>query len=139
MTNLEQINEIVYWWLELPSDYKDLNELLYARQRLSGHLFLFAQELAQYRRDWSGSQAKIEKVKNQSRVKFMATDSSAQKADYKARANMAADYEQDKINEALYFGTKHVYDSVEQVLESMNQRIAHLREEWRLENFRTNV
>lgn len=138
MTNIEQINEIVYWWIELTDDYKDLNELLYARQRLSGYLFSFANELAQMRKEWSASQSKIEKVKNQNRVRFLATDSSIQKADYKARANSASDFEEDKLNEALYFGSKHIYDATVQVLDAMNQRIAHLREEWRLENFRGN-
>lgn len=138
MTNLEQINEIVFWWIELQDDYKDLNELLYARQRLSGYLFSYANELAQARKDWSATTARIEKVKNQSRVKFLQT-SSAQQADYKARANMAGDYEQDKLNEAIYYGMKHIYDATAQVLDAMNQRIAHLREEWRLMNFRGNV
>ncbi|AHK11403.1 hypothetical protein F132_57 [Flavobacterium sp. phage 1/32] len=135
MNTLEKINGIVEWWLNLPADYNGLNDLMHKRQILSAHLYGLATDLSKARNSWSEAQAMLEEKKNKKRVEFSKLPSSSnQKADYQARANTAELFELEKRYEGLYFGMKHQYEAVIQVLEAMAQRIAILRREWETKN-----
>ena len=132
MTNLEQITEIVIWWRELPHDYNGLEDLMQQRQLLTSYIFDYANELAKHRKDWAKSQYLLEKGKNQKRVQFI--DKGTTKADYMARANTAQEFESERTDEAIYWGMRDIYESALEVSQAMAQRIAHLREEWKLKN-----
>lgn len=135
MNTLEKINGIVEWWLNIPADYNGLNDLMHKRQVLSAHLYGLATDLAKARTSWSEAQAMLEEKKNRKRVEFSKLPSnSTQKADYQARANTCELFELEKMAEGLYFGMKHQYEAVIQVLEAMAQRIAILRREWETKN-----
>lgn len=139
MTTLEKVERIVNWWEKLPPDYTGLNDLMHARQLLSAHLYGIATDLALARKSWSEAQTMVEGKKNQLRVKFGVKEKSSTKVDHQARANTADLYELEKKYEGLYFGMKHQYDAIIQILETMAQRIAILRREWEHKNFSGNV
>lgn len=130
---IKKVNNIVDWWARLPPDYTGLNDVMHARQELSAFSFVMATDMALARNSWSAAQSQLEKKKNQLRVKFEGQGTT--KADYQARANTADLYEMEKKFEGMYFGIKHQYDAVAQILEAMAQRIAILRREWESKNF----
>ena len=134
-TNLDEISEIVIWWRDLPYHYDGLADLMNARQRLSGYVFGYAEEIAKLRKSWSDSQTRLEIAKNQKRVQFL--DSGTTKADYMARANIKTEFDDERTGEALYYGSKVIYDAAIEVLGAMAQRIAHLREEWKLKQYQS--
>lgn len=132
MTNLQEITEIVIWFRELPYEYNELIQLLNARQRLAGFLFSYADEMQKQRKDWAKSKYLLEKGKNEKRVNFLAHGTV--KADYMARANNTKEFEQEKLDEAIFWGMKEIYDAAMEVSQAMAQMIAHLREEWKVKN-----
>lgn len=131
---IEKITQIVNWWGKLPPDFTGLNDVMHARQELSAYSFVLATDMATARTNWGVAKSELEKKKNQMRVRFEKT-SGVTKADYQARANTAELFEMEQKFEAMYFGIKHQYDAVVQVLEAMAQRIAILRREWESKNF----
>jgi hypothetical protein len=133
-STLEEVQTIVQWWISLRVDFDALNLILHNRQKLSGYLFNLGTDLAEARNAWALAKSLHEKEKNQLRVKFSAKVSATQ-ADYQARANTASIYETEMKAEGLYFGMKHQYDAVIEVLEAMGQRIAVLRREWEMKNY----
>lgn len=133
MGTIEKINKIVDWWARLPPDFTGLNDVMHARQELSAFSFVLATDMATARNSWSVAQSELEKKKNQYRVKFKSHGVTL--ADYEARANTANLFEMEKNFEGMYFGIKHQYDAVAQILDAMAQRIAILRREWEMKNF----
>ena len=133
MGTIESVTKIVTWWSRLPPDFTGLNDVMHARQELSAYAFVMATDMATARNSWSMAQSELEKKKNQYRVKFKSHG--VTQADYEARANTANLFEIEKKFEGMYFGIKHQYDAVVQVLEAMAQRIAILRREWESKNF----
>lgn len=134
MTTFEKIERIVNWWESLTPDFTGLNDVMHARQVLSAHLFAMATDLSTARKSWAEAQTMLEAKKSQLKVKF-GTKVSATQAKVQAEANTAQLFEMEKTYEALYFGMKHQYDAVIQILEAMAQRIAILRREWESKNY----
>lgn len=137
-TTLGKIERIVNWWEKLPPDYTGLNDVMHARQRLSSYLYAMATDLLTARKSWADAQTMLEGKTSQLKVKFMAKVS-ATEAGIQAKANTSKLFEMEKKFEALYFGMKHQYDAIVQILEAMAQRIAILRREWEAKNFSGNV
>lgn len=133
-TAFQEIQEINKWWLSLRPDFNGLNHMLYNAQRLSGFLLNLGDDLATARNAWAASKALYEKEVKQLKMKFEKTTSSTQ-AETQARANTAKLYEMEARAEGIYFGMKHQYDAVVEVLETMRQRIAVLRREWEMKNY----
>lgn len=138
MTTFEKIQRIVNWWENLTPDYTGLNDVMHARQVLSAHLFTMATDMATARKSWADAQTMLENKTNQLKVKF-GTKVSATQAGVQARANTADLFDMEKNYEALYFGMKHQYDAIVQILEAMAQRIAILRREWESKNYANGV
>jgi len=134
----DKVIRIVNWWENLPSDFTGLNDVMHARQVLSAYLFGIATDLALARKSWGKSQSMLESKKSQLKVKFSAKVSSTQ-AETQAKANTAKYFEMEKDFEAIYFGMKHQYDAIIQILEAMAQRIAILRREWESKNYASGV
>jgi len=134
MTNVEEITEIAIWWQELPYDFNGLNDVMFNQQRLSGYLLSLANEIARQRKDLAKSRIAYEAKKNEKRVQFGNTNA-GQKADWMARANIKKEYEAEQMDEAIYYGLKDIYDATKEVLDAMQQRVAHLRAEWALKNY----
>lgn len=131
---LSEIQDIVKWWIDLPADFNELTLLMWNTQRLSGLLFTLGSDMAESRKAWAIAKSLYEKEVKRLKVKFELTRSSSQ-AETQSRANTAELYEVENKAEAIYFGIKHQFDAVMEILEVMRQRIAVLRKEWELKNY----
>lgn len=132
MENVEdQIMDIVTWYNQLPSDYMDLNQLMYSRTQLATYQVFFAIETANARRDWKTKKSKYEIVKNQKRIQYEAKFGVMNKADYSARANSESELSNFTNAENDFYAKEYILFAVKEILSDMNQRIAHLREEER--------
>jgi len=129
MTNeaeeVNEIREIITWYQGLPEDYLGLNELMNKRQKLSAATFFFATSVGEASKAWNMAHAMAETKKNQLRVEFGSNTS----ADYKARANNGDLYEAEKMAEGLYWAMREELGAIKEVLSSMSQQIAWLRDE----------
>lgn len=130
----KKILRIVNWWEGLRPDFTGLNDVMHARQVLSAHLFAMATDLSTARKSWAEAQVLLESKTNQLKVKFSLKTNTTQ-AGVQAKANTLKEFEMEKNFEAIYFGMKHQYDAIVQILEAMSQRIAILRREWETKNY----
>lgn len=129
-TVIDAINEIVGWYQCLPSGYNHIHDLMYNRDQLSGYFYTLCTEVGNLRREWNRAQATRENEKLKFQHKQMVKGDSYQKADVLARLNTSKEYELEKDAEGIYYGYRECIDAVKEVLQAMNQRIAHARAEW---------
>lgn len=127
MNTINEIQNIVEWFRELPSDYTGINELMHQRQRLTGFYALLSAQVGESRAVWAKSKAIYEKKKLQLRVGYLSKGTT--KAETISRANSIPELEAQQSAEGLYYEFYFLLKGTEEVLSAMNQQIAHLREE----------
>lgn len=130
---IEEINQIIDWYSKLPVGYNDVNELMYVRQRLTGYLFSYANELGELRKSWNKSQS----ITENARVKIQARElhQGIGKAEIFSKANTTKEYEIEKELEGAYYSHKENVEAIKEVLNSLNQSIAIARDEYSRKNF----
>ncbi len=129
-TIFDAINEIVGWYSTLPADYNHVHELMHNRDQLAGYFYTLCAEVGELRIDWNRSQATRENNRLKLMHKFITQGQNVSKAEMNSKLNTQKELEIEKQAEGMYFGYKESIDAVREVLQAMNQRIAHARSEW---------
>lgn len=125
--NQFEMDSIVLWYRQLPSDFLGINELMNKRQKLAGYLVWFASETGKQRKIWALSKAVYEKTKSQLRVQYQSQGTT--KADNISRANSVSEFEKECEEEGEYYEMYFKMKAYQEVLSAMSQQIAELREE----------
>lgn len=125
--NQFEMDIIVLWYRDLPSDFLGINELMNKRQKLAGYLVWYASETGKQRKIWAIQKAIYEKTKSQLRVKYQ--EQGTTKADNISRANSVAEFEKECEEEGEYYEMYFKMKAYQEVLSAMSQQIAELREE----------
>lgn len=133
---IAKINEIVDWYVGLPSGYSNVTELINARQRLSGYLFNYTVLVGDLRKQYNSSQAIYEGDIVKWEMKSSA--SSSTKAKLEAKANCSKLFTILKDAEGDYFSHKENCEAIKEVLNSMSQSIAFARKEWEIKSFQNS-
>lgn len=123
----EEMDIIIGWYKGLPSDYLGINDLMYSRQKLVALQCVHATELGDEKKIFALSKAVYEKKKMLLRQKYRAEN--VPYADEVSRSNSLAEYEQMQIADGNYYKKYYEHKSHEEILSSMTQQIAYLREE----------
>jgi hypothetical protein len=134
----DQIIEIIDWYRELPEDYTEVNDLMYARQRLSALVFNFSNLVVSNSvQAWKNAQSITENKKFQIRVQHQ--NKGVAQARNISKANTYMEFELEKKYEGIYLSAKHLEKSMYEVLDSMNQHISHLKEELKYSRYKNQT
>ena len=125
---LEEINQIVEWYVRLPKDYSNVNELMWNRQRLVGFYFHYATMLGECRKAWNVAQA--QKENELAKREMTSLEKSSTKARVIAKANTSSLLTIEKQAEGNYYAHKENLEAIKEVLSAMSQSIAVSRNEW---------
>ena len=125
---LEEINQIVEWYVKLPKDYSNVNELMWNRQRLVGFYFHYATLLGELRKEFNIAQA--QKENELAKREMTSLEKSSAKARVIAKANTSTLLMKEKEAEGSYYAHKENLEAIKEVLSSMSQSIAVSRNEW---------
>lgn len=128
------IADIIEWYRELPSDYNDIEEVIYKRKLLATYSFRFAVEVGDARKDWKSAEARYESIKNQKRISF-STKHGTTKGDWLARGNCEEELNLSNNFESIFWKMHYIFGATKEVLGEMNQRISYLRDEEKQEKF----
>lgn len=127
MEILELITDIIIWYQELDSDYQGINELMHNRQRLTAYQVTLANEVGKARKEWKTALWQLEKKKM--KMRFQALEQGVSKADTISRVNTSELLKDAYDRECIYKGLDDRYKAHSEVLSSMSQQIAYLRNE----------
>lgn len=123
------IDNIVAWYSRTPSDFVDINTLINKRAKMSGFLVTYANEVGLQKRVWNATKCVTEKKKMGLRSELILKGDPITKAEVLSRSNTIRQFEKENEEEAEFFRMYYKLKAYNEVLSSMSQQIAYLREE----------
>ena len=125
---IQKIETVLNWYKAKPKDFAGIDELIKARKSLS----ILSFDLAKIVGDFKDGYDRFYFLRQVEEAKFCSRegDSISQlKATAKNNATIREYYKAEKDNESGYARSKILLNQVNEVLSTMNQHIAYLKEE----------
>ena len=126
---VDEINTIVDWYRDLPIDYLGINDLMYQRIQLVTLLSYYSTELGSARIEWKNAEGKTESTKRENTKKYLDAGFPMSKASELGKFHSVDNFVNEKRWDGLYNSMKLFYDSVNNIVDSMNQHISNLKRE----------
>jgi hypothetical protein len=126
---VQDLDDIINWYRELPMDYTGINDLMYQRIQLVTLLSFYASELGQVRINWKNAEAQTEKVKREHTKKYLDAGFPMSKASELGKFYSVEEYVEEKNWDGLYYQMRLFYDNATSIIDAMNQHISNLKRE----------
>ena len=126
---VQDLDDIINWYRELPMDYTGINDLMYQRIQLVTLLSFYASELGQVRINWKNAEAQTEKVKREHTKKYLDAGFPMSKASELGKFYSVEEYVEEKNLDGLYYQMRLFYDNATSIIDAMNQHISNLKRE----------
>jgi hypothetical protein len=126
---IEEVTTVVEWYKELPKDYSNIEDLMYARKVLCGNLFMLSVQLGKARQQWKECEFTTESVRRKTMAEMLEEGLAVGKADAYARADSLLAMEAENVAESYYHMLKFMIDATQEVNNTMMQHISTLKKE----------
>ena len=126
---VQDLDDIINWYRELPMDYTGINDLMYQRIQLVTLLSFYASELGQVRINWKNAEAETERVKREHTKKYLDAGFPMSKASELGKFYSVEEYVEEKNWDGLYYQMRLFYDNATSIIDAMNQHISNLKRE----------
>ena len=126
---IEEINEIISWYHDLPMDYNGINEIMFQRIQLITHLAFYVPKMSDARIEWKNAEAQTEIVRRRETKKAMDLGLPMAKAVEIGKFESIEEYANEKQWDGVYYQMRNFYDVCNGVIEAMNQHISNLKRE----------
>ena len=126
---VEQMNGIIDWYRELPTDYTGINDLMYQRIQLVTLLSFYATELGDCRVEFKNAEAKTERIKRENTKKYLDAGFPMSKASELGKFYSIDSFEEEKRWDGLFTQMRFFYDNTNNIIDTMNQHISNLKRE----------
>lgn len=126
---IEEVITIVEWYKSLPKDYSNIEDLMYARQKICGNMFMLSVELGKARQAWKEYEYTTESVRRKTMAEMLVEGNAIGKSDAYARADSMIALEQQQLSESYFYRLKFMFDSSQDVNNTIMQHISVLKKE----------
>lgn len=126
---IDEVITIVDWYKTLPKDYSNIEDLMYARQKICGNMFMLSVELGKARQAWKEYEYTTESIRRKTMAEMLAEGTAVGKADAYARADSMIAMEQEQVSESYFYRLKFMFDSSQDVNNTIMQHISVLKKE----------
>lgn len=126
---VEEVTKIVNWYKDLPKDYSNIEDIMYARQKICGNMFMLYVELGKIRQEWKEYEFTTESVRRKTMAQMLDDGMSVAKADAYSRVESLEYLDQEKQIESQFHALKFMVDSAQDVNQTMMQHISTLKKE----------
>tara|TARA_R110000796_G_scaffold60558_2_gene140094 strand:- start:299 stop:715 length:417 start_codon:yes stop_codon:yes gene_type:complete len=123
----DEVKKVVEWYRDLPKDYSNISDLMYARKKLSTYQFYMAVELGKLRKSWKECEIGTEIVRRRKAVELIIEGLAMTKVQEMSRAEALIMLEAEKIADIGYHNMKFMMDATQEVNNSMMQHISQLK------------
>tara|TARA_R110000787_G_C13375158_1_gene441247 strand:+ start:881 stop:1297 length:417 start_codon:yes stop_codon:yes gene_type:complete len=123
----DEVKKVVEWYKDLPKDYSNISDLMYARKKLSTYQFYMAVELGKLRKSWKECEIGTEIVRRRKAVELIIEGLAMTKVQEMSRAEALIMLEAEKIADIGYHNMKFMMDATQEVNNSMMQHISQLK------------
>ena len=128
-TVIDEVTTIVEWYKNLPKDYSNIEDLMYARQKICGNMFMLAVELGKARQAWKQDEFTTESIRRKSMVEMLDQGMAIGKATEYARADSLLSLEMEKGSDSYYHTLKFMIESSQEVNNTIMQHVSTLKKE----------
>jgi hypothetical protein len=126
---IEEVTTIVEWYKNLSKDYSNIEDLMYARQKICGNMYMLAVALGKARQYWKECEFETELVRRRTMAELLEDGVAVGKADAYARADSLDSMKEETIAQATYHTLKFMIDSTQEVNNTIMQHISTLKKE----------
>lgn len=126
---IDEVTTIVDWYKKLAKDYSNIEDLMYARQKICGNMFMLSVELGKARQDWKENEFITESIRRTSMVELLNQGMAIGKATEYAKADSLPSMEMEKKADAYYHMLKFMIESTQEVNNTIMQHISTLKKE----------
>lgn len=126
---MDELDELIEQFLELPKDTTAINDMLYLREQIAGNLYHLGSEVGNARKVMMAKKSLYEAKKTHTRVTYL--DEGIGKAEAISRANSTRENEDANLADGEFSILKYKYESAKEVLSALNQKISWLKDEQR--------
>lgn len=126
---IEEITKIVEWYKQLPKDYSNIEDLMYARKKICTNQYLLNVELSRARQTWKEYEVTHETAKRRSIAELLEEGMPMNKANELGRSRSLIHMEHEKLADAFYHNLKFMVDATNEVSNTMMQHISWLKKE----------
>jgi hypothetical protein len=126
---IHEVTTIVEWYKNLPKDYSNIEDLMYARQKICGNMFMLAVDLGKARQYWKECEFETEIVRRRTMAEMIADGVAVGKADAYARADSLDSLSEEHVAQSSYHTLKFIMDSTQEVNNTIMQHISTLKKE----------
>jgi hypothetical protein len=126
---IDEVITIVEWYKCLPKDYSNIEDLMYARQKICGNMFMLSVELGKARQAWKEYEYTTESVRRKTMAEMLVEGNAIGKSDAYARADSMIALEQQQLSESYFYRLKFMFDSSQDVNNTIMQHISVLKKE----------
>ena len=124
---IEEVRTVVEWYKDLPKDYSNISDLMYARKKLSTFQYLMSVELGNLRQSWKECEVETEKVRRTKAVECIREGLAMTKVQEISKAEALLMLEAEKIADSMYHRMKFTIEATQEVNNTMMQHISQLK------------
>lgn len=126
---IEEINEIISWYHDLPMDYNGINEIMFQRVQLITHLAFYSTEMSKARIEWKTAEAETERVRRYSTRMAIVENMPMAKAVEIGKYKSVNEFVKEKELDGIYYQMRTFFEICNGIIETMNQHISNLKRE----------
>jgi len=123
----EEVMKVVEWYKDLPKDYSNITDIMYARKKLTTYQFYMAVELGKLRKCWKECEVSTEMVRRRKAVELIDEGLAMTKVQEISRQEALLMFEAEKVADIGYHNMKFMLDATQEVSNSMMQHISQLK------------
>ena len=123
----DNVTEVVEWYKKLPKDYSNIEDLMYARKKLSTYQFTMAVELGKLRQNWKECEVATEIIRRQKAVECIEEGLAMTKVVEISKAEALLMFEAEKNADAEYHSMKFLIYATQEVNNTMMQHVSQLK------------
>jgi len=124
---INEVIRVVEWYKELPKDYPNISDIMYARKNITTLQFYMSVELGKLRKEWKECEVRRETVRRMKAVELIDEGLSMTKVQEISRKEALFMFQAEKIADIEYHNLKFMLDSTQEVSNSMMQHISQLK------------
>jgi hypothetical protein len=122
-----ELMQVVTWYKKLKKDYSNIEDLMYARKRITTIQFMLSVELGNLRQQWKEAEIQTEIVRRSKAFELIQENCAMTKVQEISRYESIPQLEMERLADAEYNALKFMIDATQEVGNSMMQHISQLK------------
>tara|TARA_R110002126_G_scaffold93089_2_gene220721 strand:+ start:3932 stop:4351 length:420 start_codon:yes stop_codon:yes gene_type:complete len=124
---LEEVTKVAQWYKDLPKDYSNIQDLMYARKKLSTYQYFMSVELGNLRQSWKECEVGTEIVRREKAVECIVEGMPMTKVQEISKCEALLMFEAEKIADSMYHRMKFTIHATEEINNTMMQHVSQLK------------